>query len=53
MKELVKESIHIYNTPRLHLSCGMKTPEWMHNQQERPIRAYRTKTPGKLRFAGG
>ena len=38
MKQPVKESIHIYNTQRPHLSSGMKTPERMHNQQGHPIR---------------
>ena len=52
MKQLVKESIEIYNTKRPHLSCGYKTPEWMHNQQGHPIRTYRTKMPCKLQLAG-
>lgn len=51
MMQLVKESIHIYNTLRPHLSCGMKTPEWMHNQQGHPIRTYRSKTQGKWQLA--
>lgn len=51
MMHLVKEIINIYNTQRPHLSCGMKTPEWMHNQQGYPIRTYRRKTPCKLQLA--
>lgn len=52
MRQLVKEIIHIYNTQRPHLSCEMKTPEWMHAQQGHPIRTYRRKTPCNLQLAG-
>lgn len=41
MKELVKESIGIYNTRRPHHSCYMKTPEQMHKQTQIKIRSYK------------
>lgn len=41
MKELVKDSIGIYNTRRPHFSCYMKTPEQMHNQAQIRIRSYK------------
>lgn len=41
MKELVKNSIGIYNTRRPHHSCYMKTPEQMHGQDKIKIRSYK------------
>ncbi len=41
MKELVKDSIGIYNTRRPHYSCYMKTPEQMHAQAKIKIRSYK------------
>ena len=41
MKELVKNSIAIYNTRRPHHSCYMKTPEQMHGQDKIKIRCYK------------
>lgn len=32
LKELIKESINIYNTKRPHLSLNMKTPEYIHKK---------------------
>jgi len=43
MKDLIKDSINIYNTQRPHYSCYMKTPEWMHQQQDIKIRTYKSK----------
>lgn len=43
MKCLVKESIKIYNTERPHLSCNMKTPQFMHQQSDIVIKTYKTK----------
>jgi putative transposase len=41
MKELVKNSIEIYNKDRPHYSCHMKTPEQMHKQAQINIRCYK------------
>jgi len=41
MKELVKDSIKVYNTKRPHLSCQMKTPEQMHMQSSIKIKTYK------------
>lgn len=41
MKELVKDSIDIYNSRRPHYSCYMKTPEQMHKQDQIKIRSYK------------
>jgi hypothetical protein len=41
MKELVKNSIEIYNKKRPHYSCHMKTPEQMHGQDQIKIRTYK------------
>jgi transposase InsO family protein len=41
MKELVKDSINVYNTKRPHLSCQMKTPEQMHKQSSIKIKTYK------------
>ena len=41
MKELVKNSIGIYNTIRPHYSCYMKTPQQMHSQNKIEIRSYK------------
>jgi len=42
MKELVRNSIEIYNKKRPHYSCDMKTPEQMHKQAQINIRSYKT-----------
>lgn len=41
MKEMVRNSIQIYNQLRPHQSCYMKTPEQMHKQSEIKIRTYK------------
>ena len=41
MKDLVKNSIEIYNKKRPHCSCEMKTPEQMHKQDQIKIRCYK------------
>jgi transposase InsO family protein len=38
LRLLVKESIHIYNTERPHLSLQMKTPEHVHKKWLQDIR---------------
>ena len=35
LETLIKESIHIYNTKRPHLSLNMKTPEYIHKKTRR------------------
>jgi putative transposase len=47
MKQLVGNSIQIYNTMRPHWSCYMKTPEQMHMQSEINIRTYKKTKPIK------
>jgi transposase InsO family protein len=42
LKELVRNSIEIYNKKRPHYSCDMKTPEQMHKQAQIKIRSYKT-----------
>jgi putative transposase len=42
MKELVRNSIEIYNKKRPHYSCAMKTPEQMHKQDQIRIKSYKT-----------
>ena len=42
MKELVRNSIEIYNKKRPHYSCAMKTPEQMHKQAQIKIKNYKT-----------
>ena len=41
MKELIRNSIEIYNRKRPHYSCHMKTPEQMHGQAKIKIRSYK------------
>ena len=41
MKQLVRNSIQIYNHARPHHSCYMKTPEQMHRQSQIRIRTYK------------
>ncbi|MCK5208472.1 MAG: IS3 family transposase [Cyclobacteriaceae bacterium] len=41
LKELVRNSIEIYNKKRPHYSCDMKTPEQMHKQAQIKIRSYK------------
>ena len=41
MKELVKNSIEIYNAKRPHWSCNMLTPNQMHKQNEVKIKSYK------------
>ena len=53
MRELIKDSIEIYNRSRPHYSCFMNTPDQMHRQSEIRIRTYKNKSPCKRAFAGG
>jgi transposase InsO family protein len=43
MRDLIDQSIDIYNNERPHWSCYMKTPAYMHRQREIKIRTYKTK----------
>lgn len=43
MRKIVEQSVLIYNTERPHLSCHMKTPEFMHKQSEIKIKSYKRK----------
>jgi len=52
MKQLVKNSITIYNERRPHYSCYYKTPGAMHLQKEVKIRTYKSKYPSKDVFTG-
>lgn len=48
MKQIVKESIQIYNEQRPHYSCHYLTPNQMHKQNTIKIKTYKTKTDAKL-----
>ncbi|MEH0158730.1 IS3 family transposase [Limibacter armeniacum] len=52
MKKIIKQSIDIYNTERPHLSCRMKTPEYMHLQREIKIKTYKKENPPALELVG-
>ncbi len=52
MKQLIKNSVDIYNDIRPHYSCHMKTPKEMHNQKRIKIKTYKTKNTSKDVFAG-
>jgi transposase InsO family protein len=41
MKDLVRNSVEIYNQKRPHYSCHMKTPVQMHKQAQIKIRTYK------------
>ncbi len=43
MKQIVKESIAIYNNERPHLSNQLLTPKQMHNQNQIKIKSYKAK----------
>jgi len=43
MKQLVRNSIQIYNTCRPHESCHLLTPEQMHKQRKLSIKTYKNK----------
>ena len=49
-QRIVAQSVAIYNELRPHLSCGMLTPNEMHNQSKKKIITYRTKndTTGRV-----
>ena len=41
MKQMVRNSVQVYNQFRPHYSCYMKTPEQMHRQAQLKIRTYK------------
>ena len=43
MKQLVKDSVRIYNTVRPHYSCHLLTPQKMHNQRKLKMKTYKNK----------
>ena len=47
MEKLITQSIQIYNQERPHLSCHMKTPNEMHQQQLIKIKTYKKKNSTK------
>lgn len=47
MKQIIKESINIYNTQRPHYSNYMLTPNEMHKQNQIKMRTYKTKNSNK------
>ena len=47
MKQIVKESITVYNTHRPHYSNYMLTPNEMHEQNKIKMRTYKTKNSNK------
>ena len=51
MKQIVKETIEIYNEKRPHYSNHMLTPNQMHKQNKLKMRTYKTKNTCKNVFA--
>lgn len=47
MKQIVKESINIYNTQRPHYSNYKLTPNKMHKKNQIKMRTYKTKNSSK------
>ena len=43
MKQIIKETVVIYNEKRPHLSNHMLTPNQMHQQSELKMKTYKTK----------
>ena len=48
MKELVSETIKIYNSERPHYSSHLLTPNQMHQQQTIKMKTYKTKNRSEL-----
>ncbi len=47
MRRVIKDAVYKYNNLRPHYSCGYKTPEYMHHQNQIKIRNYRNKQSSK------
>lgn len=41
MKQIIKETVKVYNNERPHMSCHMKTPEQMHKQRIIKMKTYK------------
>ena len=52
MKQLINETINIYNSKRPHYSCFMLTPNQMHYQNKVKIRTYRKINTRKASLSG-
>ena len=50
MKQIIKETVHIYNEKRPHLSNHMLTPNQMHEQNKLIMKTYKTKNSTKNVF---
>jgi transposase InsO family protein len=50
MKQIIKETVHIYNEKRPHLSNHMLTPNQMHQQNKLIMKTYKTKNSIKNVF---
>ncbi len=50
MKQIIKETIEIYNGKRPHLSNHMLTPNQMHEQSKLKMKTYKTKNSTKNVF---
>jgi transposase InsO family protein len=50
MKQIIKETVHIYNEKRPHLSNYMLTPNQMHEQNKIVMKTYKTKISIKKVF---
>ena len=50
MKQIIKETISIYNEKRPHLSNQMLTPNQMHEQNKIIMKTYKTKNSTKNVF---
>jgi len=53
MKQIVAESVNIYNQNRPHLSCHFLTPNQMHKQQAIKVKTYKTKTGSRFEPTSG
>lgn len=47
LKQIIKQSIHIYNSKRPHYSCDYNTPNFMHQQKRIKIKSYKSKKHSK------
>ncbi|WP_396191648.1 IS3 family transposase, partial [Flavobacterium sp.] len=50
MKQIIKQTVAIYNDKRPHLSNHMLTPNQMHMQSELKMKTYKTKNSTKNVF---
>ena len=50
MKQIIKETVEIYNQKRPHLSNHMLTPNQMHQQNKLKMKTYKTKNSTKNVF---